>query len=125
MTATLTPTPKAAPGPWLFLLVLGIFATTAYSQASPETWTSVDGREMIATLLQATDTQAEFRLQNGKRARLKLDQLIEGDRDRIQSFRIKAVFWKKLPKDARWPERVTLNWLESKVDVKIIPGSTC
>jgi hypothetical protein len=117
MLDTFTSNRKSTSPLWLLLLVIASLFSTARGQASPETWTNVDGREMIATLLQATDTQAEFRLQSGKRARLKLDQLIEEDRDRVRSFRSQAKFWKRLPKDARWPERVTLNWLESKVDV--------
>ena len=117
MLDTFTSNRKSTSPLWLLLLFIASLFSTARGQASPETWTSVDGREMIATLLQATDTQAEFRLQSGKRARLKLDQLIEEDRDRVRSFRSQAKFWKRLPKDARWPERVTLNWLESKVDV--------
>ena len=112
-----TPWRKCRPSLWLLLLVLSSLSPKAHGQDSPETWTSMDGREMIATLLNATDTLAEFQLQNGNRARLKLTQLVESDRERIRSFRNKAAFWKRLPKDAKWPDRVTLNWLESKVDV--------
>ena len=112
-----TPIRNVAQPLWLVLLVLLTLRTNVQGQASPEVWTNIDGREMTATLLQATDTHAEFRLQNGKRARLKLDQLIEEDRSRAQNFLSRVAFWKSIPTNARWPARVTINWMESKVEV--------
>lgn len=72
---------------------------------------------MTATLVQASNKEAVFELQNGKRARLKLEMLVEDDRKRVDAFRQSALYWTTLPKDKRWPKRVSLNWLESKVDV--------
>ena len=106
-----TPIRNVAQPLWLVLLVLLTLRTNVQGQASPEVWTNIDGREMTATLLQATDTHAEFRLQNGKRARLKLDQLIEEDRSRAQNFLSRVAFWKSIPTNARWPARVTINWM--------------
>ncbi|MFT4638884.1 MAG: hypothetical protein ACI8T1_002207 [Verrucomicrobiales bacterium] len=58
----------------LFALSFTLLTFTGTLQAeqsdSSGVWKNVDGREMTATLLLATDDEAEFILPNGKRARI-------------------------------------------------------
>ncbi len=106
----------------LRLLLLGLIAALisfagAQEAGVFEKWTALDGREMSAQLLRSTDGEAEFLLRNGKRAKVALDRLVESDRLRVAEFRRAGKYWKTPPKHAQWPERVSLNWLESKVEV--------
>ena len=104
----------------VFVLLSAIAAPTPNAEAQdgpPKVWTNVDGRQMKATLLRATEKEAEFMLPNGKRALVNLEDLAQGDRERVREFRTFAKYWAKPPKDPEWPDRVTLNWLQAEVEV--------
>ncbi len=108
----------STPLPSLILLgTLAIFLIRALTGEAAETWTNLDGRTLQATVMKADEAFVTFRLPNGKTARVALDQLIEGDRERITEWKTYSKYWKALPKGGGWPNRVTVNWFEAEVEV--------
>lgn len=82
-----------------------------------ERWTHRDGREMRAALLSVQGDEIEFLLPGGNRSTLSLDALAEEDQKRVVAHRQRQRFWKSRPRRVGWPTRVSVNWLETEVEV--------
>lgn len=82
---------------------------TEGSKAEFRRWTAADGKSFVGGLVDKTETEASFRLQNGQIAKQPIDKFSEADQDLIKKW---SKLRDELAKDPRWKQMTVKELLE-------------